>query len=108
MMASKSAVRPVWQVFAEDGEQPRSRKSFLPAVASYFSDNAGKLLALPFNISTPILFYNKDAFRKAKLDPEQAAEDLVRDAQGDGRAGRARATSASTPRSGPPGCRSRT
>jgi sn-glycerol 3-phosphate transport system substrate-binding protein len=43
----------------------------LPAVAGYFSDNAGQLLALPFNISTPILFYNKDAFRKAKLDPEK-------------------------------------
>ena len=40
-------------------------------MASYFSDNAGKLLALPFNVSTPILFYNKDAFRKAKLDPEK-------------------------------------
>ena len=69
MMASRSAVRPVWQVFAEGGERVEAR-DFLPAVASYFSDNAGRLLALPFNISTPILFYNKDAFRKAKLDPE--------------------------------------
>jgi len=69
MMASRSAVRPVWQVFAEGGERVEAR-DFLPAVASYFSDNAGRLLALPFNISTPILFYNKDAFRKAKLDPD--------------------------------------
>ncbi len=69
MMAAKSAVRPVWQVFAEGGE-PLDARAFLPAVASYFSDNAGKLVALPFNVSTPILFYNKDAFRKAKLDPE--------------------------------------
>jgi len=69
MMASKSAVRPVWQVFAE-GREKLDTREFLPAVASYFSDNAGKLVALPFNISTPILFYNKDAFRKAKLDPE--------------------------------------
>jgi len=70
MMAARSAVRPVWQVMAENGE-PIDAKAFLPAVASYFSDNAGKLLALPFSVSTPILFYNKDAFRKAKLDPEQ-------------------------------------
>lgn len=69
MMASTSAVRPVWQVFAE-GRETLDARAFLPAVASYFSDNAGKLVALPFNISTPILFYNKDAFRKAKLDPE--------------------------------------
>jgi len=70
MMASKSAVRPVWQVFADGGEKIDPH-AFLPAVASYFSDNAGKLVALPFNIATPILFYNKDAFRKAKLDPER-------------------------------------
>jgi sn-glycerol 3-phosphate transport system substrate-binding protein len=69
MMAAKSAVRPVWQVLA-DGNEHLDARSFLPAVAGYFSDSAGKLAALPFNIATPILFYNKDAFRKAKLDPE--------------------------------------
>jgi sn-glycerol 3-phosphate transport system substrate-binding protein len=70
MMAARSAVRPVWQVLAEGGEHVDA-KAFLPAVASYFSDNAGQLLALPFNVSTPILFYNRDAFRKAKLDPDK-------------------------------------
>ena len=70
MMAAKSAVRPLWQVLAENSERIEA-KSFLPAVAGYFSDNAGRLLALPFNVSTPILFYNKDAFRKAKLDPDR-------------------------------------
>jgi sn-glycerol 3-phosphate transport system substrate-binding protein len=70
MMAAKGATRPVAQVMAENGERIDA-KSFLPAVAGYFSDNAGNLLALPFNVSTPILFYNKDAFRKAKLDPEK-------------------------------------
>jgi sn-glycerol 3-phosphate transport system substrate-binding protein len=70
MMAAKSAVRLVAQVLNENGERIET-KSFLPAVASYFSDGAGQLIALPFNISTPILFYNKDAFRKAGLDPEK-------------------------------------
>ncbi len=70
MMAARSAYRPVSQVLAEGSEQVET-KSFLPAVASYFADNGGRLLALPFNLSTPILFYNKDAFRKAKLDPER-------------------------------------
>ena len=70
MMAAKSAVRPLAQVLAENGER-LDAKSFLPAVAGYFSDGSGRLLALPFNLSTPILFYNKDTFRKAKLDPER-------------------------------------
>lgn len=64
-----AAVRPVWQVMASAGER-LDAKAFVPAVASYFSDARGRLEALPFNTSTPVLFYNKDAFRKAKLDPQ--------------------------------------
>lgn len=70
MMAARGAIKPVSQVLAEGGERIDT-KTFLPAVAGYFSDGAGQLLALPFNVSTPILFYSKAAFRKAKLDPEK-------------------------------------
>lgn len=70
LMAAKSAYRPAWQVLAEAGEK-LDAKAFLPAVGSYFFDDAGRLLGLPFSVSTPILFYNKDAFRKAKLDPDK-------------------------------------
>jgi sn-glycerol 3-phosphate transport system substrate-binding protein len=34
-------------------------------------DGKGRLVALPVLYSTPVLFYNKNAFRKAKLDPDQ-------------------------------------
>jgi sn-glycerol 3-phosphate transport system substrate-binding protein len=34
-------------------------------------DAKGRLVALPVLYSTPVLFYNKNAFRKARLDPEQ-------------------------------------
>jgi sn-glycerol 3-phosphate transport system substrate-binding protein len=70
MMAARHAVRPAWQVMAEARER-LDAAAFLPAVASYFSDARGRLLALPFNVATPILFYNKDAFRKAGLDPDR-------------------------------------
>jgi len=33
---------------------------------------AGNMLSFPFNASTPILYYNKDLFRDAGLDPEVA------------------------------------
>ena len=70
MMVWRSAYVPAWLVMADAGES-LDTKAFLPAVAGYFSDSSGKLLALPFNLGTPILFYNKDLFRKAKLDPEK-------------------------------------
>ncbi|MBM3352206.1 MAG: extracellular solute-binding protein, partial [Betaproteobacteria bacterium] len=70
LMAARGAYRPLWQVMAGAGER-LDPKAYLPAVASYFSDDAGRLLGLPFNVSTPILFYNKTAFREAKQDPDK-------------------------------------
>lgn len=68
MMAAKGAVRPVYEIMQEAGV-PLDSKRMLPAVASYYSDSKGNLLSMPFNSSTTVLYYNKDAMRKAGLDP---------------------------------------
>lgn len=34
----------------------------------------GELYSMPFNSSTPVMVYNKDAFKEAGLDPEKAPE----------------------------------
>lgn len=44
-----------------------------PNIAGYYTVD-GKLNSMPFNSSTPILYYNKDAFREAGLDPEAPPE----------------------------------
>ncbi|MDB5587479.1 MAG: extracellular solute-binding protein family 1 [Devosia sp.] len=69
MMAAKGAVYPVYQLMKDQGE-PWDQSKFLPAVVGYYSDTDGNVLSLPFNSSTPILYYNKDVFEKAGLDPE--------------------------------------
>jgi len=68
MMAAKGAIKPVYELMAEAGEKLDSG-DFLPAVAGYYSTADGHLVSLPFNSSTPVLYYNKDAFQKAGLDP---------------------------------------
>jgi sn-glycerol 3-phosphate transport system substrate-binding protein len=70
LMAWRGAVKPAWEVLAEAGVKVNTA-DLVPAVASYFSDSSGRLLALPFNAATPILYYNKEAFRRAGLDPEK-------------------------------------
>lgn len=70
MMASK-AIKPVYQVFQESGVK-FDESVFVPTVAGYYTDNkSGHLLSQPFNSSTPVLYYNKDAFKKAGLNPDQ-------------------------------------
>jgi sn-glycerol 3-phosphate transport system substrate-binding protein len=68
MMAATGAIRPVYQVMAEAGEK-FDPTSYMPAVASYYSDSSGRMISMPFNSSTVVFYYNKDAFRKAGLDP---------------------------------------
>jgi sn-glycerol 3-phosphate transport system substrate-binding protein len=42
-----------------------------PNVANYYSVD-GRLQSMPFNTSNPVLYYNKDLFAAAGLDPEKA------------------------------------
>ncbi len=67
MMAAEGAIYPIEKLM-EDTGQVFNRNSFLPAVVSYYTSVNGKLLSMPFNSSTPVLYYNKDAFKKAGID----------------------------------------
>ena len=68
MMAAKGAVNPVYEVMQSGGES-FDPSVYLPTVTGYYTDPDGNMLSMPYNSSTPVLYYNKDAFAKAGLDP---------------------------------------
>ena len=70
MMAAKGAVVPVAKLM-KDADEPFDPKAYLPAVAGYYTDSKGNMLSFPFNSSTILFYVNKDAFKKAGLDPEK-------------------------------------
>ncbi|WP_042338865.1 sn-glycerol-3-phosphate ABC transporter substrate-binding protein UgpB [Paraburkholderia ferrariae] len=71
MMQAKKAVIPVYDVMKNAGV-PLDEKDFVPTIASYYSDaKTGHLVSMPFNSSTPVLYYNRDAFKKAGLNPDE-------------------------------------
>ncbi|MCF6321238.1 MAG: sn-glycerol-3-phosphate ABC transporter substrate-binding protein UgpB, partial [Rhizobiaceae bacterium] len=74
MMAAKGAVYPVEDMMKDVGE-PFDKSIYVPGVISYYQTTDGKLLSLPFNSSTPVLWYNKDAFEKAGIDKVPATWD---------------------------------
>ncbi len=70
MMAAGRAIKPLHELLAET--QVRINfADYLPAVRGYYALADGRMMALPFNSSTAIMFYNKDAFRRAGLNPDQ-------------------------------------
>ncbi|WP_128000591.1 sn-glycerol-3-phosphate ABC transporter substrate-binding protein UgpB [Piscinibacter defluvii] len=70
MMAAKGAVVPVGQVMADAGYK-FDPKAYISAVVGYYTAPNGQMLSYPLNSSTTVLNYNKDAFRKAGLDPNK-------------------------------------
>jgi len=73
MMAAKGAIKPAYEVMSEAGEK-FDPKAYVPAVAGYYMNSKGQMLSFPFNSSTTVFWYNKDAFEKAGLDPNRAPQ----------------------------------
>jgi sn-glycerol 3-phosphate transport system substrate-binding protein len=60
LLEQRDLVRPLWQVL----ERPDAGFG-----AEELRDADGRLVALPLGRATPVLYYNRDAFRVAMLDP---------------------------------------
>jgi sn-glycerol 3-phosphate transport system substrate-binding protein len=68
MMASRNAIVPVGEVMKKAGVT-FNPNAYVPAVAGYYTAPNGQMLSFPFNSSTTVFHYNKDAFKAAGLDP---------------------------------------
>src|SRR5437870_11685539 len=64
-MLSSGAVYPVYQLMKDNGIAI-DWNDLIPPVKTYYS-TGGNLYSMAFNSSTPILYYNKDLFKKAGL-----------------------------------------
>jgi sn-glycerol 3-phosphate transport system substrate-binding protein len=70
MMASKGVVVPVGEMM-KAANVPFSADAYVPAVSGYYTAPNGQMLSFPFNSSTTVFHYNKDAFKAAGLDPDK-------------------------------------
>jgi sn-glycerol 3-phosphate transport system substrate-binding protein len=66
MMAAGPAIRPVHQLLAESGVE-LDPKRYLAGVRGYYSDTQERLISMPHNSSSAIMWLNLDAFEKAGL-----------------------------------------
>ena len=64
-MYDSGAVIPVEDKFESTGYD---KSSVMGVISSYYTVD-GKQYSMPFNVSTPMLYYNKDVFEAAGLDP---------------------------------------
>lgn len=69
MMAAKGAINPVYKVMANAGAK-FDPDAYIGSVKGYYTTTDGKMLSLPFNSSTPVLWVNRDALKAAGVDPD--------------------------------------
>ena len=68
-MLSSGAIVPVYKIPGMVGEKWDWAQYVIP-ITNYYSTD-GNLWSMPFNSSTAMLYYNKDLFAKAGLDPNR-------------------------------------
>lgn len=66
MMAAEGAIYPVYQLM-DKHSNGFDQDAYLSTVTGYYADANGNMLSMPFNSSTPVLYYNKEAFEAAGL-----------------------------------------
>ena len=69
MMASKGAIKPVADLMKDAGLK-FDPSVYVQAVSGYYTAPNGQMMSLPFNSSTTVFHYNKDAFKAAGLNPD--------------------------------------
>lgn len=67
MMGAEGAIKPVADILSM-GDSKFDKSLYLPGIVAYYSKPDGTMLSFPYNSSSPILYYNKDIFKKAGLD----------------------------------------
>lgn len=70
VLANRKHFVPLHGVLGQTRDKVDTR-NLTPELTAGTTDAKGRFVALPVAYSTPVLFYNKNALRKAKLDPEQ-------------------------------------
>ncbi|RVK35175.1 sn-glycerol-3-phosphate ABC transporter substrate-binding protein UgpB [Sinorhizobium meliloti] len=67
MMAAEGAIVPAAEILQKGGFT-FDKSQYLPGIVAYYSKPDGTMLSFPYNSSSPILYYSKDAFQKAGLN----------------------------------------
>ena len=81
-MMLSGAVYPVFELMKDAGIKVDWSR-YLQAVLSYYMNSDGNLMSMPFNSSTPIMYYNADMLKKAGIAPLSKSDPITWDELGE-------------------------
>lgn len=75
IMNAPGVAQPVQDIMINSGYSFDS-SSYLSGVRNFYADSNGKMIGMPFNSSTPVLYYNKDMLNEAGVTPPKTYEEM--------------------------------
>lgn len=75
VIGAKGATIPVADLLAAN-DVAFDINDYIPGVRYFYADADGKMIGMPFNSSTPIMYYNMDALEKADVEPPKTWEEF--------------------------------
>ncbi|NRB04547.1 MAG: extracellular solute-binding protein [Rhodobacteraceae bacterium] len=75
VIGAKGATIPVQDLLADNGVD-FDINDYITGVRYFYADSDGKMIGMPFNSSTPIMYYNADALAKAGVEPPKTWEEF--------------------------------
>ena len=76
VIGAKGATIPVQDLLSENGI-PFNINDYIAGVRYFYADATGKMIGMPFNSSTPILYYNAEALEKAGVTAPKTWEEFA-------------------------------
>jgi len=75
IMNAPGVAKPVQDIMIDSGYSFDS-SAYLSGVRNFYADSNGKMIGMPFNSSTPVLYYNKDMLNEAGVTPPKTYEEM--------------------------------
>ncbi|MDD7909799.1 extracellular solute-binding protein [Pseudovibrio exalbescens] len=75
IIGAKGAVTPAEDLLKDAGAD-FDINDYIAGVRYFYADTNGKMIGMPFNSSTPILYYNEEALNKAGVQPPKTWEEF--------------------------------
>ena len=75
IIGAKGAVIPAEDLLKDNGYD-FDVENYIPGVRYFYADSTGKMVGMPFNSSTPILYYNEEALKKAGVEAPRTWEEF--------------------------------
>lgn len=75
VIGAKGATVPVQDLLSDNGID-FNIEDYIAGVRYFYADSDGKMIGMPFNSSTPIMYYNMDALSAAGVEPPKTWEEF--------------------------------